>query len=574
MSVRILVIDDRLSRDESQKRALRRAFALLEDSCPGLSLSIQFESGQRQQGKTLVNDVQSAIAAVDQDPLGWALVLLDMQFDQGELNSESEAPHPDPRFGLKIERKLLELHPALPVVRFTTSHEKDLDGTASPPFLSKLDTFSSADEGAAALRSVLVRYGNLPLGMKSSLLRVLKGTVIGSQPMLAVYEQAYRYAQLEGSNILVRGASGSGKENLARYIHSVSRLANGPFVARNVAAISSELFESEMFGVERGAAAGVIATTDGEFIRAAGGTLLLDELGTAKREHQAKLLRVIDERSFRRVGNGPSIRLNCNLIAATQDNVEQRATGGDFRSDLLNRFPLVLFIPEISERREEIPKLTLALLEREMIRQGKQGMELSSEVVEQLMRHPLPKNVRSIQEGLMRAVSKRSSNGLVRWEDLELDAEIPDTERLVRNKCSLKGGRQVPAANTSLEATSLDELPRGGSKESRKDLLIAQLNMLKGFSVSAAVSNFPELLAALKEADLHIRRELAYAALERCRHPNSRRIKVRPAMILLTGQTMGTTRANSVLSEMLGLKKSAKLDHKRIAEELDRRFSG
>ena len=390
--------------------------------------------------------------------------------------------------------------------------------------------------------------------------------------MLELYAEAYRYAK-RASNVLIRGASGAGKEHLARYMHLVSPFASGPFIGRNMSTIPSDLFESVMFGVMGRTVSGVTATIDGDFVQAANGTLLLDELGATQPSHQAKLLRVLQTREFFRLHGTAGIKVTCNVMAATNENVETWAKAGDFRQDLYFRFPLVLMVPSLSERREEIPELARALLSRELTTQGKQGIEFAPMVLEQLTTHKLPKNIRSIEEGVMRAVSNKSSHSLIQWKDLKLDEQSPDTEQ-----------RGVPVVTSRhvLKASALESspthvaLPNTETKDSltpeANDSLSLHLRKLREIHVGPYMPELPGILCSLDESTGQLRRDLAYAALYRCRHPVSGKIKVQTAMQLLSGdEQLSSTNANRLLNALLGHKQTRDIDPEEIQGELDRR---
>src|SRR5204863_8042605 len=159
-------------------------------------------------------------------------------------------------------------------------------------------------------------------------------------------------------SLLIRGASGTGKELVASALHYRSRRRAKPLVKMNCAALSQGLVESELFGHERGAFTGAIARREGKFEAADGGTLFLDEVGDMPLETQAKLLRAIQEKEFERVGGNTPIKVDVRLIAATNQDLEAAVRGGRFREDLYYRLRVVeLALPALSERREDIPLL-------------------------------------------------------------------------------------------------------------------------------------------------------------------------------------------------------------------------
>lgn len=198
------------------------------------------------------------------------------------------------------------------------------------------------------------------------------------------------------ASVLVLGESGTGKEVVARSIHRRSKRADGPFVPINCGAIPGELLESELFGHEKGAFTGAIGTRQGRFELAAGGTLFLDEIGDMPLPMQVKLLRVLQERRFERVGSNRTQRCDVRVIAATHQDLERRVEAGDFRMDLfyrLNVFPID--VPPLRERVEDIPALVRRFVET-MQREGRGSVAIGDEAMAALMAYRWPGNVREL----------------------------------------------------------------------------------------------------------------------------------------------------------------------------------
>jgi sigma-54 specific flagellar transcriptional regulator A len=198
------------------------------------------------------------------------------------------------------------------------------------------------------------------------------------------------------ATVLVLGESGTGKEVVARNIHNLSSRAAGAFVPVNCGAIPAELLESELFGHEKGAFTGAISTRKGRFELAEGGTLFLDEIGDMPQPMQVKLLRVLQERTFERVGGSKSIKADVRIIAATHQNLEDMIKEGSFREDLyyrLNVFPIET--PALRERKEDIPLLLTELLTRFEYEQAK-TVRFTEKAIESLMEHSWPGNVREL----------------------------------------------------------------------------------------------------------------------------------------------------------------------------------
>ena len=198
------------------------------------------------------------------------------------------------------------------------------------------------------------------------------------------------------SSVLILGESGTGKEVVARAIHHSSPRRNRPFIAVNCGAIPSELLESELFGHEKGAFTGAVATRKGRFELAEGGTLFLDEIGDMSLTMQVKLLRVLQERVFERVGSALQYRCNVRIIAATHRNLEEAIEGGRFREDLfyrLNVFPIDM--PPLRTRIEDMPVL-IGNFSDINLAAGRQRVQLSANALECLTRYSWPGNVREL----------------------------------------------------------------------------------------------------------------------------------------------------------------------------------
>lgn len=198
------------------------------------------------------------------------------------------------------------------------------------------------------------------------------------------------------ANVLVLGESGTGKEVVARNIHVLSHRADGPFVPINCGAIPAELLESELFGHEKGAFTGAISTRKGRFELAQGGTIFLDEIGDMPLPMQVKLLRVLQERTYERVGGSQPIKADVRIIAATHRQLEQMIAEGRFREDLfyrLNVFPIDT--PALKERAEDLP-LLLQELQHRLELQGQNSIKFTERAVESLKLHPWPGNVREL----------------------------------------------------------------------------------------------------------------------------------------------------------------------------------
>jgi formate hydrogenlyase transcriptional activator len=253
--------------------------------------------------------------------------------------------------------------------------------------------------------------------------------IIGDSPALrSVLAEVERVAPTD-STVLILGETGTGKELIARAIHNLSLRSDRPFVSLNSAAIPAELLESELFGHEKGAFTGAIAPRIGRFEMADAGTLFLDEIGDIPLALQPKLLRVLQEQEFERVGSGTTHRINVRLVAATHRDLTQMVSQREFRMDLyyrLNVFPVEL--PPLRERRQDIPQLVSHFVELFSRRMGKRISHIPQDTVEAFTSYSWPGNVRELQNLIERAVI-RADHGVLpnplRKLDSKADAPTP-----------------------------------------------------------------------------------------------------------------------------------------------------
>jgi sigma-54 specific flagellar transcriptional regulator A len=239
----------------------------------------------------------------------------------------------------------------------------------------------------------------------------------GESPTIRQIHALIRQVAAHDSSVLILGESGTGKEVVARAIHNASPRRNRPFIAVNCGAIPADLLESELFGHEKGAFTGAVATRKGRFELADGGTLFLDEIGDMSLPMQVKLLRVLQERVFERVGSALQYRCNVRIIAATHRNLEDAITRGAFREDLfyrLNVFPIEM--PALRSRLEDLPTL-IQDFSAINVAAGRSPVRLSVSAMECLTRHAWPGNVRELGN-LIERLSILTAGRLVTASDL------------------------------------------------------------------------------------------------------------------------------------------------------------
>jgi transcriptional regulator with PAS, ATPase and Fis domain len=232
-----------------------------------------------------------------------------------------------------------------------------------------------------------------------------KDIIAHSKAMKSVLTIAYK-ASKTSSTILIRGGSGTGKELVAKSIHKNSDRAGRPFVAVNCGAIPATLLESELFGYEQGAFTGAFKRKIGKFEQANGGTIFLDEIGDMPVEMQVKLLRIIQEKEFQRVGGNETIKCNLRIITATHRRIEEAIEKGEFREDLYYRINVIpIYLPSLMERREDIPILANYFIDKISSELGKKHIVLSKEAENCLCRHNWPGNVRELENLIERLIT-------------------------------------------------------------------------------------------------------------------------------------------------------------------------
>jgi DNA-binding NtrC family response regulator len=277
--------------------------------------------------------------------------------------------------------------------------------------------------------------------------------IVGRHPLLAAALRLLEKVAPTESTVLLTGESGTGKELFARNLHALSKRSGGPFVAVNCAAIPATLMENELFGHEKGAFTGASRRQAGRFELARGGTLFLDEIGELEIGVQSKVLRVLEERTFERVGGGRTQEADVRVVAATNRDLETMSRNGEFRQDLfyrLNVFPIEL--PSLRRRASDIPFLARHLLARLAERLGQPAPEIPADALEILEKQEWPGNVRQLANVLERGIILTESGRLGRADLLTLlglpDGAAPeeDEESALRRALEATDGDKRQAA--------------------------------------------------------------------------------------------------------------------------------
>jgi two-component system response regulator PilR (NtrC family) len=230
--------------------------------------------------------------------------------------------------------------------------------------------------------------------------------IVGASPCMQGVRQRVERVARSMAPVLVLGESGTGKELAARALHGCSHRASGPFVAVNCGAIPEALIEAEFFGVRKGAYTGATQDREGYFQAADGGTLFLDEIGDLPLSMQAKLLRVVQERQVRPLGAVQEERIDIRLVSATHKDLAAEVRAGRFRQDLFYRLNVIeVRMPALRERREDLPELVQALLQRICAESGQALPQVEADALAWLSQHPLPGNVRELENLLHRALA-------------------------------------------------------------------------------------------------------------------------------------------------------------------------
>lgn len=413
--------------------------------------------------------------------------------------------------GLDLLTRVKEKHPGLPVIIMTA--------------FSDLDSAVSAFQGGAF--EYLPKPFDLPKAIELIRRAVEESQreevaeermaaapeMLGQAPSMQDVFRAIGRLSQSNVTVMITGESGSGKELVARALHKHSPRASGPFVAINTAAIPKDLLESELFGHERGAFTGAQTMRRGRFEQAEGGTLFLDEIGDMPFDLQTRLLRVLSDGHFYRVGGHNAVKANVRVIAATHQDLEQRVKEGVFREDLFHRLNVIrLRLPALRERREDIPMLARHFLQQSAKQLGVEPKRISDAALARLMTFGFPGNVRQL-ENICHWLTVMAPAQLIEPKDLPpevgsgaADAAVPRAASAPEALAATANGEAAPAATlaaalapvvggweAALEAEALQLLASGRhdvwdelTKRFESKLILTALSNTRGRRIEAA----------------------------------------------------------------------------------------
>ena len=344
--------------------------------------------------------LQKALQAADISCLSFENpedLLLQLQSGQAPevIISDIRMPQMD---GMTLLNEVHASHPLLPVI-IMTAHS-DLDSAVNAYQKGAFEYLPKPfdiDEAVTLTQRALAHAREQSTVSKSQVEDVVT-EIIGEAPAMQEVFRAIGRLSRSSISVLINGQSGTGKELVAHALHRHSPRSSKPFIALNMAAIPADLVESELFGHEKGAFTGAQAARQGRFEQADGGTLFLDEIGDMPLDVQTRLLRVLADGQFYRVGGHQSVSVDVRIIAATHQNLEQRVAEGKFREDLFHRLNVIrVHLPSLNERREAIPLLTRHFLRRAAKELDVEAKSISKEAERVMSQLPWPGNVRQLE---------------------------------------------------------------------------------------------------------------------------------------------------------------------------------
>jgi two-component system, NtrC family, nitrogen regulation response regulator GlnG len=407
---------------------------------------------------------------------GEALIRLDKN-QPSVVISDIRMPGPS---GFEFLQTLKERVPKLPVIIMTAY--SDLDSAVAAfqgGAFEYLPKPFDVDTAVELVRRALAEGSRAEGGLEEP---IVLPEILGHAPAMQEVFRAIGRLSQSHATVLITGESGTGKELVAHALHRHSPRAKGPFIALNTAAIPKDLLESELFGHERGAFTGAAAQRRGRFEQADEGTLFLDEIGDMPAELQTRLLRVLADGQFYRVGGHASVKVNVRVIAATHQNLEERVRAGLFREDLFHRLNVIrLRLPPLRERREDIPLLARHFLQKSAKEAGLDPKKLSESALKHLSGLPLTGNVRQL-ENVCHYLTIMAPGQVVEAGDLPGDLLSTETSAQPETEWQDCLARKVDEALGRGEKGILDGL----SRDFEKTLIEIALKHTGGRRIEAA----------------------------------------------------------------------------------------
>lgn len=542
---RILVIDDQYALDKAERQTFIDHASVIdaERQAGAHDLAMAeavFCSGQRCDGDVITNDyevIHGAVADETENGSKWTLVLLDVRFDSGRIDEIGlpKGQPEDDHFGEGVRKRLAMDFPDLPVVMLSSKKQQELRDRDTP-YLSK--TGLTPREFALSL----LRYGRLSVDQRRALLGLQTDIAAYSSNTLEVFREALAIAD-SAMPVLILGETGTGKEVLARYIHESSNRNDKPFVAVNVAAIPSELVESELFGHQKGTFTGANQERPGRFLQASGGTLFLDEIGDMPLATQAKVLRVLQSGEVLPVGGKKPLSVDVRVIAATSRDLAAMQKTGAFREDLTRRISsATLIIQPLSERTEDIAPLARMFLEKYSRQNGKEGITFAEESIAALKNHPYQGNVGELENIVQWLVSRKGNHSVISASDVQeaFAGSFVSSAALPRERIN------TPPFNLS-----------------KTEGLVRLIEMIESFPVAKDDPLLHGGKPKIEKAIHILLQRMAGAAIERFRDPRNGNLNRQAAMQFLTGdETLKGKGPGRVINEIM----KRKAEH-RITEE-------
>jgi len=377
--------------------------------------------------------------------------------------------------GFEVLNRIKELSPGTKVIMITAyaSFESAVESMkeGAYDYIAKPFNVDEVKRTVSnALQSVRVPEDAVPRKREKGSLEYFEGIVSVSPEMHKIFDMIPRAASSK-ANVLITGESGTGKELVARAIHNHSPRREGPFVTMNCGGVPEQLLESELFGYTKGSFTGAISDKIGLFQAAHGGTIFMDEIGDLPLPLQVKLLRIVQEKSFKPVGGTQEVRVDVRIISATNIDIEEMVINGAFREDLFYRLNVIqIRIPPLRERKMDIPLLARHFLKKYAQESGKEIRTISSYALKVLLDYSFPGNVRELENIVERSVALETSNII-----------LPESLTLSRYKNDIKKNELI---DTDIPPEGIDLTEAVGTLE--KHLLRKALQKTNGEIKKAA----------------------------------------------------------------------------------------